>query len=43
MSQIRLFQNTNKDVDAIEGQFMAVEQSLQTRIEKHREVFLGLR
>ena len=43
MSDIKLFQITGNSVIGIEGQSVAVEKSLQTLIEKHLEVFLGVR
>ena len=43
MSDIKLFQINGSTVSAIEGQSVAVEKSLQTLIEKHLEVFLGVR
>lgn len=43
MGDIKLFQINNSIVTEIDGQPMAVEKSLQTLIEKHLEVFLGIR
>lgn len=43
VSDIKLFQINGSTVTAIEGQSVAVEKSLQTLIEKHLEVFLGIR
>lgn len=43
MSDIKLFQLTTNSVAVIDGQSVAVEKSLQTLIEKHLEVFLGVR
>ncbi len=43
MSDIKLFQIQNGQVQELEGQSVAVEKSLQTLIEKHLEAFLGIR
>lgn len=40
MSDIKLFQIQNGDVQELEGQSVAVEKSLQAIIEKHLEAFL---
>lgn len=43
MSDIKLFQINGNKVAAIEGQSVAVERSLQSLIEQHLEIFLGVR
>jgi predicted transport protein len=43
MSDIKLFQISSNTVAPIEGQSIAVEKSVQVLIEKHMEVFLGVR
>ena len=43
MSDIKLFQVSGNTVIQVEGQSVAVEKSLQTLIEKHLEIFLGVR
>lgn len=43
MSDIKLFQIQNDEVQELEGKSVAVEKSLQTLIEKHLEAFLGIR
>ncbi|MGA9396717.1 MAG: hypothetical protein WBV22_00540, partial [Anaerolineaceae bacterium] len=43
MSDIKLFQIAGNAVKPIDGQSVAVEKSMQTLIEKHLEVFLGVR
>jgi predicted transport protein len=43
MSDIKLFQISGSTVSAIEGQSVAVEKSLQVLLEKHMEIFLGVR
>jgi predicted transport protein len=43
MSDIKLFQLKTNTVTPIEGKSVSVEKSLQTLIEKHLEVFLGVR
>ena len=43
MSDIKLFQISGNSVIQVEGQSVAVERSLQALIEKHLEVFLGVR
>lgn len=43
MSDIKLFQIDGNTAIAIEGQSVAVEKSLQALIEKHLEIFLGVR
>jgi predicted transport protein len=43
MSDLKLFQITGNSVTPIGGQSVAIEKSLQTMIEKHMEVFLGVR
>ncbi len=43
MSDIKLFQILNDNVQELEGRSVAVEKSLQTLIEKHLEAFLGIR
>ncbi|MCA9735468.1 DUF91 domain-containing protein, partial [candidate division KSB1 bacterium] len=43
MSDIKLFQIHNNQVQELEGRSVAVEKSLQTLIEKHMEIFLGIR
>jgi len=42
MSDIKLFQMDGNSVTELDGQSVAVEKSLQTLIEKHMEVFLGV-
>jgi predicted transport protein len=43
MSDIKLFLISGNTINAIEGQSVAVEKSLQALIEKHLEAFLGVR
>ena len=43
MSDIKLFRTNGNDVTQLEGQSVALEKSLQTLIEKHLDVFLGIR
>lgn len=43
MSDLKLFQISGNSVTSIEGRSIAVERSLQTLIERHLEVFLGVR
>lgn len=43
MSDIKLFQINGNTVSTIEGPSVAVEKSLQVLIEKHQEIFLGVR
>ena len=43
MSDIKLFQIIGNNVTHIDGQSVAVEKSLQAQIEKHLEIFLGVR
>lgn len=43
MGDIKLFQINSATVAEIDGQSMAVEKSLQTLMEKHLEIFLGIR
>jgi predicted transport protein len=43
MSDIKLFQINGETVTQLEGQSVALEKSLQTLIEKHLDVFLGIR
>jgi predicted transport protein len=43
MGDIKLFQISGHNVTAIEGQSMTIEKSLQDLLEKHLEVFLGVR
>jgi len=42
MSDFKLFRTTGKTVEVMEGRSVALEKSLQTLIEKHLEVFLGV-
>jgi len=42
MSDIKLFRTNGTDVTELEGQSVALEKSLQTLIEKHLGVFLGI-
>ena len=42
MSDIKLFRTTDGEVRELEGTSVAVEKSLQTLIERHRETFLGV-
>ena len=43
MSDIKLFRTNGDSVTQLEGQSVALEKSLQTLIEKHLDVFLGIR
>lgn len=43
MSDIKLFDIRNDEVNELEGQSVALEKSLQTLIEEHLEQFLGVR
>ena len=43
MSDIKLFRTNGEFVTQLEGQSVALEKSLQTLVEKHLEVFLGIR
>ena len=43
MSDIKLFRTTNNAVDQLQGKSVSLEKSLQTLIEKHLDVFLGIR
>jgi len=43
MSDIKLFTINGESVTQLEGQSVALEKSLQTLIEKHLDVFLGIR
>ena len=43
MSDIKLFMINGETVTQLEGQSVALEKSLQTLIEKHLDVFLGIR
>lgn len=43
MSDIKLFQINGPSVAAIEGHSVAIEKSLQTLIESHMDIFLGIR
>ena len=43
MSDIKLFKMNSEGVFELDSQSMAVEKSLQTLIEKHLDVFLGVR
>ena len=43
MSDIKLFKINGETVTQLEGQSVALEKSLQTLIEKHLDVFLGIR
>lgn len=43
MSDIKLFRTQADSVTQLEGQSVALEKSLQTLIEKHLDVFLGIR
>ncbi len=43
MSDIKLFRISGEVVTPLEGQSVALEKSLQTLIEKHLDVFLGIR
>jgi len=43
MSDIKLFRTNGSDVTQLEGKSVALEKSLQTLIEKHLDVFLGIR
>jgi len=43
MSDIKLFQSNGNTVTQLEGYSVALEKSLQTLIEKHLDVFLGIR
>jgi len=43
MSDIKLFKLNGESVTQLEGQSVALEKSLQTLIEKHLDVFLGIR
>lgn len=43
MSDIKLFRTNGDTVAQLEGRSVALEKSLQTLIEKHLEVFLGIR
>src|SRR5437660_9994438 len=43
MSDIKLFRTSNGTVEELKGTSVAVEKSLQTLIEQHLEVFLGIR
>lgn len=43
MSDIKLFRTNGETVTSLEGQSVALEKSLQALIEKHLDVFLGIR
>lgn len=43
MSDIKLFRTNGQHVTQLEGQSVALERSLQTLIERHLDVFLGVR
>jgi hypothetical protein len=43
MSDIKLFRTNGDSVTQLEGKSVALEKSLQTLIEKHLDVFLGIR
>lgn len=43
MSDIKLFRTSSDSVTPLEGKSVALEKSLQTLIEKHLEVFFGIR
>lgn len=43
MSDIKLFRTAGKVVEELEGRSVALEKSLQTLIEQHLDVFLGIR
>lgn len=43
MSDIKLFRTNGSDVTQLDGQSVALEKSLQSLIEKHLDVFLGIR
>ena len=43
MSDLKLFRTDGQTVTALEGQSVALEKSLQTLIERHLDVFLGIR
>jgi predicted transport protein len=43
MSDIKLFRTSGKTVEEMEGRSVALEKSLQTLIETHLDVFLGIR
>lgn len=43
MGDIKLFRLDGDNVDELEGQSVAVEKSLQHIIERHLEIFLGVR
>lgn len=43
MSDIKLFRTNGEFVTQLEGQSVALEKSLQTLVEKHLDVFLGIR
>lgn len=43
MSDIKLFRTDGQHVTQLEGQSVALERSLQTLIERHLDVFLGVR
>lgn len=43
MTDIKLFQTSGNQVTQLEGRSVALEKSLQTLIEKHLDVFLGIR
>lgn len=43
MSDIKLFRTNGQTVTQLEGKSVALEQSLQTLIEKHLDIFLGIR
>jgi len=43
MSDIKLFRTTNDKVEELQGTSATIEKSLQTQIERHMEVFLGVR
>ena len=42
MSDFKLFRTTGKTVEVMEGRSVALEKSLQTLIETHLDVFLGI-
>jgi predicted transport protein len=43
MTDIKLFKTNGNEVTQLEGQSVSLEKSLQTLIEKHLDVFLGIR
>ena len=43
MGDIKLFRLTTDSVEELSGESVAIEKSLQTTIERHLEVFLGIR